>query len=38
MENTEFYTTPSGDVMIESEDGPAKLLKEDGKRNLCYTL
>lgn len=29
MENTEFYTTPSGDVMIESEDGPAKLLKED---------
>lgn len=29
MKNTEFYTTPSGDVMIESEDEPAKLLKEE---------
>lgn len=29
MKDTEFYTTPSGDVMIKSADDPVRMLKED---------
>ena len=29
MRDTEFYTTPSGDVMIKPVDEPAKMLKEE---------